>query len=204
MDSKISPIENSRQINYRQRTIPSYLIQNEPNERITYITDPDSPLIKIVEKLEKEYFNGNVSNAPAENEEGLRDILKIGGQIILQSINGQYDGCIETIRIDYLKSHVDKLSFSDSTLSLLIRNKALNVFEGNEILVYGWLGKTWRCMRLANELIQLRNTYNKKVVGFVSCSNLEAQKRYDRIGRKTIYVDRVYFDDDSHWAYELL
>ena len=58
-------------------------------------------------------------------------------------------------------------------------------------------------MRLVRELIKIQHQRNARIFGFVLCSDIAAQRRYDRIAKKVRRIDKLYFEKDSHWIYEL-
>lgn len=178
-------------------------VGSSDRECIVRITDSSSSLLFEAAKAERRYFGGIISEAPAETEEGLQLFVESGGTVILQYVGEDLEGCLEWISLSSLLAmRVDSVP-QETTLSRLLAGGALRYLLENDCLVYGWVGRTWRSLRLVFELLRIHQQFATRVVGFVLASDARAQKRYDRFGVKVQYFPRLYFDNDAHWLYSL-
>lgn len=195
---------------FEQRNSVSYLTplvtfeaDTSDREYTVRVTDSNSPLLLEATEAERMYFGGIISEAPAETEEGLRWFVESGGTVVLQYVGEELDGCLEWIPVSRLLAMRLGSVPQETTLSRLLAGGALKYLRRNDYLVYGWIGRTWRSLRLVFELVQIHHLYGAPVVGFVLASDVRAQKCYDRFGVKVQYVPRLYSDNDAHWLYRL-
>lgn len=121
----------------------------------------------------------------------------------MQLVRGKVEGCVEIIEASSLLELKWSYAPYGTTICRLLRFGALGFLKRKDLLVYGWLGESWKSMRLIKELSKIKCMEGRNIVGFVLVTDSMANKRYGRLGHKIRYIERVYSYNDPHWLYEL-